>query len=129
MGKKVVLVGHCGADSSYLKLMVRQIDPDAQVVSAHSTAELKQLLDQGTDLVLLNRQVDYGFSSYEGVDIIREFKQSHPNAKLMMITNYPDAQEAAVEAGGIPGFGKRELGSQRVKDLLKHALETPVSSA
>ena len=128
MGKKVVLVGHCGADSSYLKLSVRQADPDAQVLSATSTAELKQHLDAGADLVLFNRQVDYGFSSYEGVEIIREFKQSHPDARMMMITNYPEAQQAAIDAGALPGFGKRELGSQRVKDLLKQTLGSPVTA-
>jgi uncharacterized phage-like protein YoqJ len=129
MSKKVVLVGHCGADSSYLKLMVRQADPDAQVVGAQNSAELKQLLDEGAELVLFNRQVDYGFSSYEGVEIIREFKKSHPNARLMMITNYPESQQAAIAAGGLPGFGKRELGSQRVKDLLKQTLEASVPQA
>lgn len=128
MGKKVVLVGHCGADSSYLKLSVRQADPEAETVIAHNAEELKQHLDAGADLVLFNRQLDYGFSSYEGVDVIREFRKSHPNAKLMMITNYPEAQAAAVAAGAVPGFGKRELGSQRVKDLLKQTLGTAVST-
>lgn len=102
MGKKVVLVGHCGADSSYLKLSVRQADPEAETVIAHNAEELKQHLDAGADLVLFNRQLDYGFSSYEGVDVIREFRKSHPNAKLMMITNYPEAQAAAVAAGRSP---------------------------
>lgn len=128
MGKKVVLVGHCGADSSYLKLSVRQADPEADAVIAHSAEELKQHLDAGVELVLFNRQLDYGFSSYEGVDVIRDIRKSHPNAKLMMITNYPEAQAAAIAAGALPGFGKRELGSQRVKDLLKQTLGSTVSA-
>jgi ActR/RegA family two-component response regulator len=125
MGKQVVLVGHCGADSSYLRLTVKQADPEAVAVNAHNTQELKQLLDQGAALVLFNRQVDYGFNSYEGLDLIRECHASHPNAKLMMVTNYPEVQAEAIKAGAVPGFGKRELGSQRVKDLMKAVLVTP----
>ncbi len=127
MGKTVVLVGHCGADSSYLRLTIKQADPDAAAVSAHSSQELKQLLDQGAELVLFNRQVDYGFNSYEGLDLIREIHASHPKAKLMMVTNYPEVQAAAIAAGATPGFGKRELGSQRVKDLMKAVLGTPTA--
>ena len=129
MGKKVVLVGHCGADSSYIKLAVRAADPGAEVVGAHSSAELTKLLDDGAELVLFNRQVDYGFSSYEGLDLIREYRKSHPGAKLMMVTNYPEVQQAATAAGAVPGFGKRELGSQRVKDLLKQTLASEASVA
>ena len=129
MGKTVVLVGHCGADSSYLKLTVKQADPEATIAGAHSADELKKLLDGGADLVLFNRQVDYGFSSYEGLDIIREFLRSHPKARMMMVTNYPEVQAAAIAAGAVPGFGKRELGSQRVKDLMKSVLATPPGNA
>jgi hypothetical protein len=89
---------------------------------------LKQHLDAGAELVLFNRQLDYGFSSYEGVDVIRDVRKSHPKARLMMITNYPEAQAAAVAEGALPGFGKRELGSQRVKDLLKQTLGSTVTT-
>lgn len=128
MSKKVVLVGHCGADSSYLRLAVKAADQGVQISSAESTAELQQALDAGVDLVLFNRQVDYGFETYEGVDIIRQFRATHPNAKMMLVSNYPEAQQAAVAAGAMPGFGKRELGSPKVKELLQKAmaLETAV---
>ncbi len=42
---------------------------------------------------------------------------------MMLVSNYPDAQAAAVANGALPGFGKREIGSPRVIELIKGALE------
>ena len=39
-----------------------------------------------------------------------------------------DAQAAAVANGALPGFGKREIGSPRVLEILKAALETPTAA-
>jgi hypothetical protein len=41
---------------------------------------------------------------------------------MMLVSNYADAQADAVKAGALPGFGKRELGSPKVVQLLKEAL-------
>jgi hypothetical protein len=41
----------------------------------------------------------------------------------MLVSNYPDAQAAAVAAGALPGFGKRELGSARIPELIRSALQ------
>jgi len=40
----------------------------------------------------------------------------------MLVSNYPEAQAAAVAEGALPGFGKREIGTPRVNDLLRNAL-------
>ena len=45
-----------------------------------------------------------------------------PELKMMLVSNYPDAQAEAIAAGALPGFGKRELGSERVTKLLREAL-------
>src|SRR5437588_11921476 len=115
MPKKVVLVGHCGPDSSFLRIAVSKVGRDVQVVSADDSAELNQLLDaDGVDLLLLNRQLDYGFDQDEGVALIPKLREKYPQLKLMLVSNYPEAQAAAVAAGALPGFGKREIGSARV---------------
>jgi len=57
------------------------------------------------------------------VALIRRLRASYPNVKTMLVSNYPDAQQAAVQAGALPGFGKRELGSPRVPELIRAALE------
>ena len=122
MPKRVALIGHCGADSAYLRIAVNSVAKDAQIVAVHDESSLKKQINEGLDLVLLNRQLDYGFTSEEGVEMIRLLRAKHPNVKLMLITNYDDVQKEAIRAGAMPGFGKRELGSARAKELLRAAL-------
>jgi DNA-binding NarL/FixJ family response regulator len=122
MSKKVALVGHCGPDSSYLRMAVSRALRDAKVVAADDDSELKQLLADGVDLLLFNRILDYGFESDEGIEVIRQLRAEHPHVKTMLVSNYDDAQEAAVQAGALPGFGKREIGTPRVTQLLRDAL-------
>jgi hypothetical protein len=121
--KKVVLVGHCGPDSSYLRLAVQSAVRDAQVLLADDESELSQIVTQGAHLLLLNRELDWGFSSRSGVEMIRKLKPEHPELKFMLVSNYPEAQAEAEAAGALQGFGKRELGSPRVKQLLQSALQ------
>jgi len=122
MGKKVALVGHCGPDSSYLRMAVSKVDRGVQVLAADDSNELDRLLQDGVDLLLLNRQLDWGFDEHEGVALLRKLRAKYPELKMMLVSNYPDAQAAAVAAGGMPGFGKREIGSPRVAELLREAL-------
>lgn len=91
-------------------------------MTADDSADLKRLLDDGVDLLLLNRQLDYGFDETEGVELIQKLRKLYPQVKTMLVSNYPDAQAAAVAAGALPGFGKRELGSPRVAELIREAL-------
>lgn len=123
MPKKVLFVGHCGPDSSYLRMVVRQADPSVQILMADDKSELDANLKDGAiDLILFNRELGYGFSDQQGVDVIRSLRPSHPGVKMMLVSNYPDAQRAAEQAGALPGFGKREIGTPKVIDLLKSAL-------
>jgi two-component system chemotaxis response regulator CheY len=120
--KTIVLVGHCGPDSSYLRMTVSRAVKDAAVKMADDQAHLTQLLDQGAGLLLVNRVLDYGFDVEMGVDLIRNLRKSHPNVRTMLITNYPEVQQEAIAAGALPGFGKREMGSTHVGQLLQKAL-------
>jgi hypothetical protein len=122
MSKKVVLVGHCGPDSSYLKMTVAAADRGISVIAADDLESLYALLKQGPDLLLFNRELGYGFDDAMGVDLIRLLRPAHRNVKMMLVSNYPEAQAAAVAAGALPGFGKRELGSTRVAQLLRETL-------
>ena len=123
MPKKVALVGHCGPDASYLRLAVARAVKDAQVVFADDQHTLNKLIDNGgVDLILFNRQLDYGFETDEGVELIKRLRAKAPSLKAMLVSNYPEAQQAAVQAGAVEGFGKREIGSPKVSDLLRSAL-------
>jgi DNA-binding NarL/FixJ family response regulator len=96
----------------------------AQILMADDDSELKDALEQGVDLILFNRELGYGFQDKMGVDAIKRLRATQPNLKTMLVSNYADAQAAAVANGALPGFGKREIGSPRVIEVLKAALET-----
>jgi CheY-like chemotaxis protein len=122
MSKKVVLVGHCGPDSSYLRMAVSRAVKDSSILIAEDDASLQKLIEGGTDLLLVNRQLDYGFTTYDGVQLIQQLRSEHPQVKTMLISNYPEAQEAAVQAGALPGFGKAQIGRPQVVERLQAAL-------
>jgi DNA-binding NarL/FixJ family response regulator len=122
--KKVVFVGHCGPDSTYLRMAVRKSLGQADVLMAGCPAELDDALKTAhVDLILFNRELGYGFQPDMGVEFIRVLKQRYPNIPMMLISNYPEAQSAALQAGAVAGFGKREIGSPRVSELIKAAVE------
>ena len=121
-GKKIALVGHCGPDSSFLRMAVSSADRSIQVMAADDASALDLVLEKGVDLLLFNRELPYGFDQTRGVDVIKKLRERHPGVKMMLVSNYPDAQEAAVKAGALPGFGKREIGSPRVTQVIREAL-------
>lgn len=121
--RKVALVGHCGPDSSYLRMTISSAIKNATILSADDDAELHEVLGENVDLLLFNRELGYGFSENEGVRVIDRLRGEYPSLKMMLISNYPDAQAAAVAAGALPGFGKRDIGSPKVKEILRGAVE------
>jgi hypothetical protein len=122
MSKRIALVGHCGPDSSYLRMAIKNAVKDATIVAADDDGELQQVIGEGVDLILFNRELGYGFTDGLGVDYIRRLRGARPALKMMLVSNYGDAQTAAVAAGALPGFGKRELGTKRVVELLRDAV-------
>ena len=122
MSKKVVLVGHCGPDSSFLRMAVSSAQKGLSVVSADDEQSLRQAIEQGADLLLVNRVLDYGFEEISGAAVIRRLRAEQPGLKMMLVSNYAEAQAEAVAAGALPGFGKREVGSSRVAEMLRQAL-------
>ena len=121
MRARVVLVGHCGVDGPRLQREISSRIPDTHVVRVNSTADLERTLGDGADLFLVNRE-PVGFDE-DGLDIIRDIREEHPDAKVMLVSDYPDAQEAAVQAGALPGFGKSEMGSESLTDTVRQALD------
>jgi hypothetical protein len=127
--KKVVLVGHCGPDSSYLRMSVQRAGRDVVVLMADDDKHLAEIIDSGADLLLVNRTLDYGFEDESGVALIGKLRAVQPNLRAMLVSNYPEAQAEAVANGALPGFGKRELGTPRVTEIIRGALGIGVTSA
>lgn len=121
--KRILLVGHCGPDGSYLRGAVKTALGDVQFLQAEDNAQLEKLVEEGgVDLILFNRDLGYGFEPAMGVDMIAWLRQQHPALRMMMVSNYPDAQAAAVAAGALSGFGKRQIGTPRVTQVLRDAV-------
>ena len=123
MSARIVLVGHCGVDAPRLEAAVSRILPRADVISVNSEEQLADVCEEGADLLLINRQLPFGFETEEGVELMREMQQMHPDVKMMLVSDRPDAQERARRAGAIDGFGKADLGSGKIADILKIALK------
>ena len=127
VSKNILLIGHCGPDSSYLRSAVKKAIPGASVSGADTPDDVDAALANRVDLVLLNRVLGYEFEGTSGVDLIAQLKSKNPGLKTMLVSNYPDAQAAAEKAGALKGFGKRDIGSPVVSSLLKSAVGEKVS--
>jgi CheY-like chemotaxis protein len=109
MKKRVLDVGNCGPDHASIRsFLTRHFD--CEIVQAHGPTDTLGHLHSGRfDLVLVNRKLDRDYS--DGIEIIRLVKADPAIAEvaMMLVTNYPEHQAAAVAEGAVPGFGKLEF--------------------
>jgi hypothetical protein len=119
---KVLLVGHCGPDAFALRAAVGSMVPGAEIEQINSRRGLDEA--EGAHLLLINRVLDGAFDTESGIDLIREFaaRDSGGRPGLVLVSNLQDAQTEAEAAGALPGFGKRELYSDRMRESLESAL-------
>ncbi|HVX63828.1 MAG TPA: response regulator [Pirellulales bacterium] len=123
MTKRVLDVGQCGPDHAAIRRLV-QGTFGAEVVQADRLDDaLAALRTQSFHLVLINRKLDIDYS--DGIDVLRAIKQQPEAAAVpvMLVTNYPEHQQAAVAAGAEPGFGKAELAHPETREKLSRFLE------
>lgn len=118
MTKRVLDIGNCSADHAAIQRLIDN-NFDAEVIRAHGLRDAKAALaGGGIDLVLVNRKLDIDGSN--GLDIITRIKRDAEFSAVpcMMITNFTDHQDRAVEAGAERGFGKRELEQPETRERL-----------
>jgi CheY-like chemotaxis protein len=118
MPKRVLDVGQCSPDHSAIcRLLEREFG--AEVARADGLDDaLAQLRASKFDLVLVNRKLDADDS--DGLEVLRTIHADSALAAMpvMLVTNYPEHQAAAVAAGAAPGFGKAELSAQATREKL-----------
>lgn len=117
MPKRVLSVGQCVPDQAAISRLLRtHFQPEVATADLAIDA-LAQLRAGAFDLVLINRKLDADYS--DGLEILKAIKADPQLAAtpVMLVTNYAEHQEAAVAAGGVPGFGKLEY--QRPETLEK----------
>jgi CheY-like chemotaxis protein len=118
-GKRVLSVGQCLADHGGISRLLRGSFA-AEVVPAASALEaLGRLRHEAFALVLVNRVFDA--TGEGGLDFIRRLKGDHQLAgvPVMLVSNFPEAQDEAAAAGAVPGFGKSALHEQQTLDTLR----------
>ncbi len=103
---------------------VRACLPDVGLVSVNRAEELSTYT--GPDnLLLINRVLDGRFDTDSGIELIRQLAQLPDPPAMMLVSNFPDAQAQAQEAGALPGFGKSELADPSTAEKLKAWAEMP----
>jgi hypothetical protein len=121
-GPRVVLVGHCGPDSYALRSAVARFVPGAEVVFAHHARALDEELSRA-DLLLINRTLDGDYDDAGGIELIHRLRaRGAAKPRLMLVSNYSEAQAQAEMAGAAPGFGKREMNAESTRERLRAAL-------
>lgn len=107
--KHVLSMGQCAADGPMIASMLRQ-HFDAETTSVATEADAARLLrERGFDLVLVNRILDADGAS--GLEVLQHLKSDEMlrHVPVMLVSNFADAQQQAVAAGALPGFGKAAL--------------------
>jgi CheY-like chemotaxis protein len=128
MTKRVLDVGQCGPDHSTIRrYLTRHFN--CEIAQAHSAEDaLAQLRSGRFDLVLVNRKLDADYS--DGIEVIRHIKTDPETADVpvMLVTNYPEHQDAAIAAGAIRGFGKLEYDKPETRERLAAVLESQTAT-
>jgi len=122
MTKRVLDVGQCSPDHASIRRLV-ETNFNAEVVRTHGPDDtLAQLRKGSFDLVLVNRKLDADYS--DGLDIIKAIKADPRLAgtPVMLVTNYPEHQQIAIEAGAVAGFGKLEYNLPETREKLSRFL-------
>jgi len=123
--KRVLGVGNCSFDHGNIERLIAT-NFDAEVVPASLQDEALEMLRAAAfDLVLVNRRFAYDAAS-SGVELIGQIKADPrlADTPVMLLSNYPEAQQAAVDAGAEPGFGKAELDRPETVEKLARFLDT-----
>jgi CheY-like chemotaxis protein len=121
--KRVLDVGNCDPDHAAITAFLTGNFPEVEVGRAKLPADTMEQLKSGSyDLVVINRKLDEDYT--DGVEILKLIK-ADPDTRdtpVMLVTNLPEHQDAAVEAGALRGFGKLEYNDpaaiERVRAVL-----------
>lgn len=118
----VLCVGNCGFDNGNIGRMLAEHFGANVQTAATSEQALGAVRDGRFDLVLVNRVFDANGDS--GLELIKKL-QEHEETRatpVMLVSNYADAQDAAVALGARPGFGKNALTQPETRAALAGVL-------
>lgn len=122
MPKRVLDVGNCGPDFATIEGFLSDRF-QCEVAQAHGADDALEQLRRGEfDLVLVNRKLDQDYS--DGIEVIKQIKADDAlkGVPVMLVTNFPEHQDAAMEIGAERGFGKLELEKPETAERLEKVL-------
>lgn len=113
----VLIVGHCDLDHPQITSLIEK-NFSAKVTRAKLLNETIECLDkQDYNLVIINRIG--AFDQESGLELIKTIKKDGRfKVPLMMVTNYKDQMDKALEIGAVPGYGKDNLNDKETIELL-----------
>lgn len=119
--KNVLIVGHCDLDNPQITSLIEK-NFSAKVTRVKLSKEAIEYLEkQNYDLVIINRIG--AFDQESGMELIKKIKEDgRIKIPLMMVTNYKDQMDKAVEIGAVPGYGKDKLHDKYTIELLSKYL-------
>jgi two-component system chemotaxis response regulator CheY len=120
--KRVLSVGQCFADHGSITRTLQRHFAAELVGVDDAPAALARLRTETFALVLVNRQLDLDGSA--GLQIIKQIKGDEQlrHLPVMLVSNYEAAQNEAVAAGALAGFGKASLGQPHMLARLQPLL-------
>ncbi|MEM0915972.1 MAG: hypothetical protein AAGK09_15360, partial [Planctomycetota bacterium] len=107
---------------------LRRHADELEVVSVNDAAGLASSADAGS-LLLVNRVLIGSFDTDGGIELIERALGGEDPPVAMLVSNYADAQAAAIGAGARPGFGKSELGHAETARRLREAIGADAPAA
>lgn len=116
---QVLSVGNCGYDDSRIGRMLATAGASAD--RAHNAEDARAKISAGHyKLILINRVLDADGSN--GIDLLGALKKEYPAINFMLISDYPEAQQSAINNGALPGFGKSQLSDPETQEKVRNAL-------
>ncbi|MGI9472959.1 MAG: response regulator [Rubripirellula sp.] len=119
MSKILLDCGNCGPDFHSIRQMASS-QFGASVIQSHGVDDtLKILKKQKVDLVTINRKLDRDYS--DGLDVAVAIKSDPETSSIpvMLVTNYDEHQQTAMNAGCVRGFGKLEINEASTREALE----------
>jgi ActR/RegA family two-component response regulator len=116
MAIRILDIGQCGFDGPRMAALWHKAI-GATVDRCDSGADaLKWAAKNHYDIILVNRILAADDSS--GLDVIAALIDAGISTPVMLVSDLPDAQDAAVKLGAVRGFGKAALGDPATIDLV-----------
>lgn len=119
---RVLVVGQCDFDHENIGRVLRgEFGADVDRAATADEAN-KAVRSRRHDLVLVNRILDADGSS--GLDLIGQLRSDEElrRTPVALVSNYAEAQEAAIALGAKRGFGKSDLASTATRAQLASLL-------